>query len=147
MRTNCPDIYAVGDIASFPMADLTTGKLHSISVGHWQMALHHGRTAAQAILGCSKPIHQTAVPFFWSAMYGKSVRYCGDSTSLDDIVIHGDVDKLQFAAFYCKNNIVEAVATMNFDPLAVQFAALLGQGRTLSKEDIASDPRSWLANL
>jgi len=46
MRTNCKDVYAVGDIASFPLhakEENETRKL--VSIGHWQMALHHGRTA------------------------------------------------------------------------------------------------------
>lgn len=46
MRTSCQGVYAVGDIASFPLhnnKDSETPKL--VNVGHWQMALHHGRTA------------------------------------------------------------------------------------------------------
>lgn len=46
MRTNCRDVYAVGDIASFPLhakEENETRKL--VNIGHWQMALHHGRTA------------------------------------------------------------------------------------------------------
>lgn len=49
MRTNCQNVYAAGDIASFPLnrtvnsEDEEATKL--VNVGHWQMALHHGRTA------------------------------------------------------------------------------------------------------
>lgn len=45
MRTNCADIYAVGDIASFPLFDDEGERCQLVSIGHWQMALHHGRTA------------------------------------------------------------------------------------------------------
>lgn len=142
MRTNCSDIYAAGDIASFPLYNGVYA-----NIGHWQMALHHGRTAALSILGISKSISQSTVPFFWSSMFGKSIRYCGYTHSLDDIVIHGDLDKLHFAAFYCFEDVVQAVVTMNYDPLAVQYAALLGQGQKLLKQDIVNDARSWTSML
>ena len=51
---------------------------------------------ALTILGRSKPIYETAVPFFWSSMFGKSVRYCGYASDFDDVVIHGDLAELKF---------------------------------------------------
>ena len=42
MRTNYENVYAAGDIASFPMADDEDQQL--VNVGHWQMALHMGRS-------------------------------------------------------------------------------------------------------
>lgn len=151
MRTNCKDVYATGDIASFPMGGGGGDGLDSalVNVGHWQMALHHGRTAALAILGRPTAIDRTAVPFFWSSMFGKSVRFCGwPAHSVDDVVVHGDVDQLHFAAFYCApDGRVSAVATMNFDPLAIQFAALLREGGVLTKQDVVDDAKSWLSKL
>lgn len=144
--TNCQDIYAAGDIASFPLWREQDGE-PQVNIGHWQMALHHGRTAALRIMGKARPIHDTTVPFFWSSMFGKSIRYCGHANSFDDIIIHGDLDKLQFAAFYCKQHLVKAVATLNFDPLAIQFSALLGKGKKLFKLDVVDDPRSWVGKL
>lgn len=46
MRTNVKRVYAVGDIASFPLNE--SGEL--VNIGHWQMALHHGRTAGEFLL-------------------------------------------------------------------------------------------------
>jgi NADPH-dependent 2,4-dienoyl-CoA reductase/sulfur reductase-like enzyme len=45
MRTNCKNIYAVGDIASFPLHGKEGDTKKLVNIGHWQMALHHGRTA------------------------------------------------------------------------------------------------------
>jgi len=147
MMTNCQDVYAAGDIASFPFRDSPKSAIESVSVGHWQMALHHGRTVALHILGRSRPIYETAVPFFWSSMFGKSIRYCGHCSNFDDIIIHGNLDDLKFAAFICKGEQVKAVATLNFDPLAIQFAALLGQGKQLLKQDVLDDPKNWIKQL
>lgn len=50
MRTNCQDVYAVGDIASFPMHNNKVDEIPKlVNVGHWQMALHHGRTAGNVM--------------------------------------------------------------------------------------------------
>ena len=99
------------------------------------------------ILGRAQPIYGTAVPFFWSSMFGKSIRYCGHCNNFDDIIIHGSLDDLKFAAFICKGEWVKAVATLNYDPLAIQFAALLGQGKQLMKKDVKDDPKYWTKQL
>lgn len=147
MKTNCKDVYAAGDIASFPLRDSPESAIELVNVGHWQMALHHGRTVALHILGRAQPIYGTAVPFFWSSMFGKSIRYCGHCNNFDDIIIHGSLDDLKFAAFICKGEWVKAVATLNYDPLAIQFAALLGQGKQLMKKDVKDDPKYWTKQL
>lgn len=39
MRTNIPDVFAAGDVASFPLS------IHAdkrVNIGHWQMAQAHG---------------------------------------------------------------------------------------------------------
>lgn len=76
-------------------------------------------------------------------MYGKSIRYCGYAPRFDEVVIHGDLEQLKFAAYLCDGDTVKAIATMNYDPLAVQYAALIRQGRELSKSQIKNDPSSW----
>lgn len=99
------------------------------------------------ILRRARPIYETAVPFFWSSIFGKSIRYCGYCNNFDDIIIHGDLDNLKFAAFICKGEWVKAIATLNFDPLAVQFAALLSQGKQLLKKDVLDNHQGWTRKL
>lgn len=76
-------------------------------------------------------------------MFGKSIRFCGYAPTFDDVVIHGDLEALKFAGFLCVSDTVQAVVTMNFDPLTVQFSALIGQGKKLMKADVISDPKNW----
>lgn len=102
---------------------------------------------ALTILGLSQPINETTVPFFWSSMFGKSVRYCGYAPDFDDVIVHGDIENLKFAAFLCEKETVLAVVTMNYDPLAIQFAALLRQQKILLKSDVINDPQSWTTIL
>lgn len=39
MRTNVPDVYCAGDLATFP---LMMAKDQLVNIGHWQMAQAHG---------------------------------------------------------------------------------------------------------
>jgi len=82
-------------------------------------------------------------PVFWSAL-GSQLRYCGNtSLGYDDIVIQGDLtvssDKTpSFAAYFCKGDKVNAVATMGKDPIISQCAELMRRGDMLSKSEINS---------
>lgn len=46
-----------------------------VAIGHWQVALGHGRTAALNMMGHTSPL--VSVPFFWTVLFGKSLRYTG----------------------------------------------------------------------
>ena len=102
-------IYAAGDITHFP--DPRTGEMTRIE--HWRTALQQGRTAAHNMAG--NRTAYTAVPFFWTKQFGKSLRYVGHAKDWDKIIFQGDVDKHDFLAFYVKDNTILAVAGMNRD--------------------------------
>ena len=102
-------LYAAGDIAHFP--DPRTGELTRIE--HWRTALQQGRTAAHNMVG--NRTAYTAVPFFWTMQFGKSLRYVGHVKDWDKILFQGDADKHDFLAFYVKDNRILAVAGMNRD--------------------------------
>ncbi|XP_076472901.1 apoptosis-inducing factor 3-like isoform X2 [Babylonia areolata] len=142
MRTSADGVFAAGDIAQFP---LFVNDGQPANVQHWQMALQQGRIAALNMLGKSVAIH--SVPYFWTVMYGKSVRYTGYGAGYDDIVIHGDLSVPQFAAFYTKKDKVLAVASLAFDPIVSQAACLMEQGGTILKSEIMDDPKSWVSRL
>ncbi|CAG8568422.1 4419_t:CDS:10 [Paraglomus brasilianum] len=113
-------VYAVGDICRFKYH--ITGEL--LRVEHWNFAENTGRAAAVNITNNnSTPF--TKVPYFWSAQHGKSLRYAGYASSFDDIIIHGDLDALAFAAYYTQGDKVVAVTTMSKDPIASHSAELL----------------------
>lgn len=65
------DVYAAGDIARFPLPLIGD----STSIGHWQLAHNHGHVAARNMLGREEAF--SSIPFFWTVMFGKSLRYCG----------------------------------------------------------------------
>lgn len=102
-------LYAAGDITHFP--DPRTGEMTRIE--HWRTAMQQGRTAAHNMAG--KRTEYTAVPFFWTKQFGKSLRYVGHVKNWDEIIFHGEVNNQDFLAFYVKDNRILAVAGMNRD--------------------------------
>ena len=85
LRTSVPDVYAVGDCASFP-----SGRYgERLLVHHWDNALQGPRTVAADILGETRPVYDP-VPYFWSEQFGRFVQYAGHHGSADTAVWRGD---------------------------------------------------------
>lgn len=101
------DIYAAGDIATFP--DFRTGS--NIRVEHWRLAMQLGRTAGANMAG--KQTKYEEVPFFWTQQAGMSLRYVGYVREWDEIIIDGNLAHKDFIAYYIKNNSVMAAAGIN----------------------------------
>jgi NADPH-dependent 2,4-dienoyl-CoA reductase/sulfur reductase-like enzyme/nitrite reductase/ring-hydroxylating ferredoxin subunit len=108
LQTSAPDVYAVGDIASWP--DKITGE--RIRVEHWVVAERQGQTAARNILGHAEKFE--AAPFFWSQHYDQAISYVGHAASWDRLEISGD-PAADCAVSYFKSDRLLAVATIGRD--------------------------------
>lgn len=75
METSLPQVFAGGDVASFPFYLSCRDRA---VVCHWQMACFHGKVAALNILGREISI-EDVVPSFWTHVCGINVRYLGMS--------------------------------------------------------------------
>ncbi|XP_054456346.1 apoptosis inducing factor mitochondria associated 4 [Anoplopoma fimbria] len=139
MRTNIPDIFSAGDITSFP---LTIRGDQRVNVGHWQMSQAQGRVAALNML--KKPTKCESVPFFWTVLLGKSIRYTGYGEGYTEIIFKGKVEERKFLAFYIKDEVVVAAASLMFDPAVAQLAELMAAGRIITKAQAQADDLSWL---
>jgi NADPH-dependent 2,4-dienoyl-CoA reductase/sulfur reductase-like enzyme len=142
METNKDGVYAIGDIAQFP---LFIANNESVNIQHWQMAEQHGRVCALNITG--KKLDIRSVPFFWTAFFGKSIRYTGYGFGYDDVVVHGNLDEPKFVAYYTKADRVIAVATMNMDPVAAQAAQMMLNEQLITKAEIQKEPLGWTKRL
>ncbi|MGW3143115.1 MULTISPECIES: NAD(P)/FAD-dependent oxidoreductase [Streptomyces] len=85
LRASTPDVYAVGDCASFPSARYGERLL----VHHWDNALQGPRTVAANIIG-ETPVVYDPVPYFWSEQFGRFVQYAGHHASADTLLWRGD---------------------------------------------------------
>uniref|UniRef100_A0A3Q3JGE9 Rieske domain-containing protein n=1 Tax=Monopterus albus TaxID=43700 RepID=A0A3Q3JGE9_MONAL len=139
MQTNVDGVFAGGDVVMFPFPPRNNKK---VNIPHWQMAHVHGRVAALSMMGRATEIK--TVPYFWSAMFGKTIRYAGYGDGFDDVIIQGDLDELRFVAFYTRSEEVVAVASMNYDPIVSRVAEVLGSGKMIKKRDVETGDISWL---
>ena len=118
-----PSLYAAGDVCSFPY--VKTGE--DLRVEHWDVAIQQGRIAARNMLGQNIPFNE--IPYFWTMVFGKSLRYVGnvgsEKVTFDNVLIEGDLIKGEFVAYYTKSGRIAAVATMGKDPVAVACGELM----------------------
>uniref|UniRef100_A0A8C6YR47 FAD/NAD(P)-binding domain-containing protein n=1 Tax=Nothoprocta perdicaria TaxID=30464 RepID=A0A8C6YR47_NOTPE len=112
MRTSVPNVYAAGDVAAFPVA-LLHGQ-HS-NIQHQQVAEAHGHVAAFNML--KEPKELRTVPFFWTTMLGKSIRYAGRWEQRQ-----GDA---RSCASPSRDGYVVAAASLNCDPMVPLIAEVL----------------------
>lgn len=102
-------LWAAGDIARFP--DGRTGR--PLRVEHWRVACQHGRLAGYNAAGRGEAFR--AVPYFWSAQHGSSLRYVGHAEGFDEVIIDGDLYAEEFVAYYVADGAVRAVFGMGRD--------------------------------
>ncbi|XP_077298492.1 apoptosis-inducing factor 3-like isoform X2 [Arctopsyche grandis] len=142
LQTNIQCVFAGGDIAKAPVYSYGGKKA---SIGHYGLAHYHGKIAALNMLDKSAPLK--AVPFFWTMVFGKSIRYCGYG-KFHSMQVEGDVDNLKFVAFYFdESGKVISMASCQRDPIVAQFAEYLSQGKTLHKDNLAPDPFAWVNDV
>ncbi|KAK7946823.1 uncharacterized protein PG986_011144 [Apiospora aurea] len=128
------DVYAIGDIASFPYQG-PGGEGKYTRIEHWNVAQQSGRIVAGHIVNPSiKPEFFT--PIFWSAL-GAQLRYCGNtSNGYDDLILNGNPAEANFVAYYCKGETVVALASMGRDPVMAQAAELMRRHKMPPKSEI-----------
>lgn len=127
LRTSAPDVYAVGDCASFPSARYGTRLL----VHHWDNALHGPRTVAANLLGDDAAYDP--VPYFWSEQFGRFVQYAGYHPAADELVWRGDPGHAAWSVCWLRGGVLTAL-------LAVGRPRDLAQGRKLMERGAALDP-------
>lgn len=135
LKTGGDGLYAAGDVATYKNSFGET-----MRVEHWDVAMSQGRAAAKSMLGRREKFDHT--PFFWTSLFGKNLRYVGHCMEFDELMVDGDLAKLEFVAYYCKGNVVKAVATMGRDPVAAAAGELMRMRRMPSVEDLKSGKAS-----
>jgi len=128
LRTSVPDVYAVGDCASFPSARYGERLL----VHHWDNALQGPRTVAANILGETPAVYDP-VPYFWSEQFGRFVQYAGHHGSADSAVWRGDPATPAWSVCWLRAGRLVAL-------LAVGRPRDLAQGRKLIEAGTPMDP-------
>ncbi|WP_216677562.1 NAD(P)/FAD-dependent oxidoreductase [Streptomyces sp. MNP-20] len=104
LRTSVPDVYAVGDCASFP-----SGRYgERLLVHHWDNAVQGPRTVAAALVG-EAPEAYDPVPYFWSEQFGRFVQYAGHHAAADELIWRGDPATPSWTVCWLRDGALVAV--------------------------------------
>nr|WP_242339584.1 FAD-dependent oxidoreductase [Streptomyces formicae] len=140
LRTSLPDVYAVGDCASFPSRRYGERLL----VHHWDNALQGPRTVAANVVANvvagaageppAVPAVYDPVPYFWSEQFGRFVQYAGHHEGAGTLVRRGDpAAGSAWSVLWLRDGVLVAV-------LAVGRPRDLAQGRKLIEAGARLDP-------
>ena len=93
------------------------------------------------MIGADRDAVYDNVPFFWTAQYGRSLRYVGHAAKPDRVVIHGSTKKgLQssWTAFFLDESEEKVVAVCTFqkDPQAAAALELFRLGALPSGKEV-----------
>ena len=128
-------VYALGDIAK------ATNQMGRMRIEHWRVALQHGLVTAAAILN-EDNVNSLAerIPFFWTAQYGKSLRYSGHTATPDKGILFGSPAKLDYIEYYFdddgENTRASAASSLGRDKELIAFSELLRRGHAPTRAQI-----------
>jgi len=95
-----------------------------VRIEHWEVATQQGRTVAKNMLDQHSPF--TTIPFFWSDLFGRNLRFVGHAPEMmDRVIIEGDVGGMEFVSYYTQDDRIWAVATVGRENVATACAELM----------------------
>lgn len=101
-RTSVPNVWAIGDVASW--RDVTG---HQVRVEHWSNVAEQARAIVPAMLGVDAA-SAVVVPYFWSDQYDVKIQCLGEPEA-DDVVHLVADDGRKFLAYYERDGAVVGV--------------------------------------
>ena len=107
LRTSDPNIWAAGDVASYPHGH---GR---VRIEHWVVAERQGQTAARNMLGDDVVFDDP--PFFWSQHYDVPINMTGYPADFDDEEVAGSASDRDVLVAFRKNGSIKAVASIYRD--------------------------------
>jgi 3-phenylpropionate/trans-cinnamate dioxygenase ferredoxin reductase subunit len=101
-RTSAPNVWALGDVASWrdPLG-------HQARVEHWSNVAEQARVVVPAMLGQDTPSN-VVVPYFWSDQYDVKIQCLGEPHATDTVHIVED-DGRKFLAYYERDGVLVGV--------------------------------------
>ncbi|MGH3542323.1 MAG: NAD(P)/FAD-dependent oxidoreductase [Mycobacterium sp.] len=101
-RTSAPNVWALGDVASW-----RDPRGHQARVEHWSNVAEQARVVVPTMLGRDTPSN-VVVPYFWSDQYDIKIQCLGEPHA-DDTVHLVEDDGRRFLAYYERDGVVAGV--------------------------------------
>jgi 3-phenylpropionate/trans-cinnamate dioxygenase ferredoxin reductase subunit len=135
LRTSDPAVFAAGDVADayHPLLG------HRLRVEHWANARRQGAVAARSMLG--QDAAYARLPYFFSDQFDLGMEYTGyvDPSSVEDVVVRGDLPGRRFVAFWLVDGQVRAGMSVNVWDATEAVEQLITTGRRVDAALLA-DP-------
>ncbi|UCG51527.1 MAG: NAD(P)/FAD-dependent oxidoreductase [Candidatus Latescibacterota bacterium] len=107
LQTSHPDIYAAGDVASYP--DPVFGKRRRVE--HWGHAEYSGQVAGLNMTGAGQKYD--LLSYVWSDIFDLHIEFAGDESEHDRVLLRGNLDKRSFVVLYLKSDVLVAYLAVN----------------------------------
>ena len=137
LRTNDPDIFAVGDIAAAQHPFFKT----RVRTEHWANALKQPAVAAANMMSTQTEYNE--LPYFFTDQYDLGMEYVGYAPSYDRVVFRGDVAGREFVAFWLDaGNRVLAGMNVNVWDVVDDIKALITSRAAVAPDALADTQRA-----
>lgn len=124
-----------GYVAGLNMARLGVTRLGVTRLGLARVGVTRSQGVTSAQGTDMEPYRN--VPFFWSNQQSKRINYIGHGTSFDEVIYEGNPEASElFVAYYIKDNVVKAVASMKCDKDIIAIRELMQAGYPPSVDDV-----------
>ncbi|WP_116376454.1 FAD-dependent oxidoreductase [Mycobacterium sp. MFM001] len=124
-RTNVPNVWALGDVASW-----RTPAGHQVRVEHWSNVAEQARAVVPAMLGRETPSN-VVVPYFWSDQYDVKIQCLGEPHATDIVHLVED-DGRRFLAYYERDGVVVGVVGGGMPAKVMKTRAKIAAGAPIS---------------
>ncbi|MGB9308710.1 MAG: FAD/NAD(P)-binding oxidoreductase [Mycobacterium sp.] len=125
-RTSAPNVWALGDVASWrdPMG-------HQARVEHWSNVADQARVVVPAMLGKDVP-SAVVVPYFWSDQYDLKIQCLGEPHATDVVHLVED-DGRKFLAYYERDGVLVGVVGGGVPGKVMKVRAKIAAGVSISE--------------
>jgi 3-phenylpropionate/trans-cinnamate dioxygenase ferredoxin reductase component len=125
-RTSAPNVWALGDVASWrdPMG-------HQVRVEHWSNVAEQARVVVPAMLGHDVPSN-VVVPYFWSDQYDVKIQCLGEPQATDIVHLIED-DGRKFLAYYERDGVLVGVVGGGMPGKVMKVRAKIAAGAPISE--------------
>ena len=113
------DIWCAGDVARVAQPPLG----EPVRIEHWRVAQQQGLNAGYNMAGQVRKV--TSVPYFWTAHWGKQLRYAGHHGPEASIRYEGDVEGGDFLAYYTEEGRTVAILGVGRDQRVAELQSTL----------------------
>ena len=124
-RTNVPQVWALGDVASWRRHG------HQVRVEHWSNVAEQARALVSAMLG-QQVATGVVVHYFWRDQYDVKIQCLGEPCATDIVHLVKD-DRQAFLAFYERSGVVVGVVGAGMPSAVMKTRAAIVAGAPIAE--------------